>query len=64
MTTTTTTDPTRSHVGYIPHDAPLSFAVALALPYELPKSDQECRARFGKHGRRVHITVTAQELTE
>lgn len=59
---TTTTD--RSHIGYIPHDAPLSFAVALALPYELPKSDLECRARFGKPGRRVHLTVTAKELSE
>lgn len=64
MTTTTTTDPSRSHVGYIPHDAPLSFAVALALPYELPKSDLECRARFGKPGRRVLLTVNAKELTE
>lgn len=58
------TDPARSHVGYIPYDAPLSFAAALALPYELPKSDSECRARFGKPGRRVLLTVTAKEISE
>lgn len=58
------TEPTRGHIGYIPHDAPLSFAAALALPYELPKTNRECLARFGVPGRRVLLSVTAQELPE
>lgn len=65
MTTTTpTTSQTRSHVGYLPHDMPLAAATALALPYELPRTDAQCRARFGKPGRRVVVHITVEELSE
>lgn len=59
-----TTDGGRQHVGYIPKDAPLTFAEGMALPYELPRTDRACRERFGKPGRRVVITIKAQELPE
>lgn len=59
-----TTSTGRQHVGFIPKDAPLGFAESLVLPYELPRTEQDCRKRFGKPGRRVLITVQAQELPE
>lgn len=59
-----TTDGGRQYVGYIPKDAPLTFAEGLALPYELPRTDRACRERYGKPGRRVVITIKAQELPE
>lgn len=54
----------RSHVGYIPIDAPLAFAASLALPYELPKTPAACVSRFGKPGRRVVVHITPEELPE
>lgn len=54
----------RSVVGFIPVDAPISFAESLCLPYELPRSDAACRYRFGKPGRRVVIHIKAEELPE
>lgn len=52
----------RDHFGYIPVDAPLSFAESLSLPYELPISDAACRVRFGVPGRPVVIHTQAREL--
>ncbi len=60
---TPTTDG-RVVVGFIPVDAPLSFASSLVLPYQLPRSDQACRVMYGKPGRRVAITIKAEELPE
>ncbi len=61
---TPTTSTGRHHVGYIPTDAPIGFAESLALPYELPRTEADCRKRFGKPGRRVLITVQAQEFQQ
>lgn len=54
----------RTVVGFIPVDAPLSFAEGLALPYELPRSDAACRRMFGKPGRRVAIHIKATEVPQ
>jgi len=60
---TPTTDG-RTVVGFIPEDAPLSFAEGLVLPYQLPRSDQACRVMYGKPGRRIAIQIKAEELPQ
>ncbi|GEM_PF-6840638 len=54
----------RAVVGFIPEDAPLSFAESLVLPYQLPRSDQACRVMYGKPGRRITIHIKAEELPQ
>lgn len=63
VSATPTTDG-RSVVGFIPVDARLSFAESLVLPYQLPRSDQACRAMYGKPGRRVVIHIKAEEFPQ